>query len=190
MSATDAHPPAPDPREFRRVMGLFATGVAVVTAAVDARVHAMTANAVMSVSLDPLLVCVSVGKGARMNRFLEEAAGFALNILAEDQEALSRYFAGMWQAAEPPPYRLEPWVGGPRLEGCLASVGCARHQVVEAGDHRLFLGRVVALHRSQAPLRPLLFFAGAYHRLREPAHAARDPLEIWDPEAIRIYYGD
>ncbi len=171
-------------------MGLFATGVTVVTAAIEDRVHAMTANAVMSVSLDPLLVCVSVGKRARMNLFLEEAGAFALNILAEDQETLSRYFAGMWQAPEPPVYRLEPWVGGPRLVGSLASVGCTLHQVIEAGDHRLFLGEVQALYRSEAPLRPLVFFAGSYHRLREPARAARDPAEIWHPEAVHIYYGD
>ncbi len=187
---TDPQLQAPDPREFRRVMGLFATGVTVVTAAQDGQVHAMTANAVMSVSLDPLLVCVSVGKTARMNRFLEEAGGFALNILAEDQEALSRYFAGMWQAPTPPAFQLEPWVGGPRLVGSLASVGCTLHQVVEAGDHRLFLGRVLALHRTEGPLRPLLFFAGAYHRLRQPGHTARDPVEIWNPEAVRIYYGE
>ncbi len=182
--------PAPDPREFRRVMGLFATGVTVVTASVGDRTHAMTANAVMSVSLDPLLVCVSVGKSARMNRFLEEAGGFALNILAEDQEALSRYFAGMWQDPQPPPYRLEPWVGGPRLVGSLASVGCAVHQVVEAGDHRLFLGRVLALYRSERPLRPLVFFAGGFHRLQAAAPAARDPLEVWRPEEVRIFYED
>jgi flavin reductase (DIM6/NTAB) family NADH-FMN oxidoreductase RutF len=169
-------------------MGLFATGVTVVTAAVDDRVHAMTANAVMSVSLDPLLVCVSVGRGARMNRFLEEAGRFALNILAEHQEDLSRYFAGMWQGPQPPEYRFVPWAGGPRLEGALASVGCVVDQVVEAGDHRLFLGRVVALHRSEGPWRPLVFFAGGYHRLQSPAEAARDPLEIWRPEEVRIFY--
>lgn len=169
-------------------MGLFATGVTVVTAAVGERTHAMTANAVMSVSLDPLLVCVSVGKGARMNQFLEEAGGFALNILAEGQEDLSRYFAGMWQQPAPPDYRFVPWVGGPRLEGTLASVGCTVAQMVEAGDHRLFLGRVLALHRSEGPLRPLVFFAGGYHRLREAVPAARDPLEIWPPEEARIFY--
>lgn len=171
-------------------MGLFATGVTVVTASLGERTHAMTANAVMSVSLEPLLVCVSVGRGTRMNRFLEEAGGFALNILAQDQEALSRYFAGMWQEPQPPRYRFVPWVGGPRLEGALASVGCAVDRVVQAGDHRLFLGRVLALHRSEAPLRPLLFFAGSYHRLPVAAEAAQDPREIWPPEEARIFYED
>lgn len=180
----------PDSREFRRVMGLFATGVTVVTAALGERTHAMTANAVMSVSLDPLLVCVSVGRTARMNQFLEEAGGFAVNILSEDQEDLSRYFAGMWQRPAPPDYRFVPWVGGPRLEGALASVGCSLYRVVEAGDHRLFLGQVRALHRSQGPWRPLLFFAGAYHRLPRAASTVRDPLEVWPPEEAHIFYGD
>ncbi|MER3456838.1 MAG: flavin reductase [candidate division GAL15 bacterium] len=169
-------------------MGLFATGVTVVTASAGDHTHAMTANAVMSVSLDPLLVCVCVGRQARMNRFLEEAGGFVLNILSEHQESLSRYFAGMWQPPEPPPYRFVPWVSGPRLEGALASVGCSVYQILEAGDHRLFLGQVLALHRGEGPLRPLVFFAGGYHRLREAAFAARDPLEIWKPEEVRIFY--
>lgn len=178
-----------DPREFRRVMGLFATGVTVVTTQTPQRTHGMTANAVMSVSLEPLLVCVSVDRRARMNALLEEAGGFAVNILADDQEPLARYFAGQWQGA-PPRYELEPWVGGPRLGGCLAAVGCALDGIYAGGDHRLFLGRVLALYRREGNLSPLLFFAGQYHRLPHPAPAARDPVEVWRPEDVQIYYGD
>ncbi len=150
-----------DPREFRRVMGLFATGVTVMTAQMPDRVHGMTANAVMSVSLEPLLVCVCVDRRARMNTFAEQAGGFAINILSRDQEPLARYFAGQWKG-EPPPYRLEPWVGGPRLEGCLAAVGCVLEGIYPGGDHRLFIGRVLALYRQEDRLDPLVFFAGRY----------------------------
>ncbi len=91
-----------------------------------------TSNAVMSVSLEPLLVCVCVDRRARMNAFAEQAGGFAINILSRDQEPLARYFAGQWEGA-PPPYRLEPWVGGPRLEGCLAAVGCVLEGIYPGG---------------------------------------------------------
>jgi flavin reductase (DIM6/NTAB) family NADH-FMN oxidoreductase RutF len=181
-------PRLPDPTEFRRVMGLFATGVTVVTAHAGTDMHAMTASAVMSVSLDPLLVCVSVGRRARMDGFLLRAGGYALNILSEDQQALSQFFAGTWPHASPPEYRLEPWVGGPRLVGCVAAVGCQVDRVLEGGDHHLFLGRVLALHRAEGPLNPLLFFGGRYHRLREPTVTPRDPIELWNPEEVQIFY--
>jgi flavin reductase (DIM6/NTAB) family NADH-FMN oxidoreductase RutF len=178
----------PDPTEFRRVMGLFATGVTVVTVQAGAEMHGMTANAVMSVSLDPMLVCVSVGQRARMHGILMQAGGFALNILSEDQQALSQFFARAWPHASPPEYRLEPWVGGPRLVGCVAAVGCQVDRVLEGGDHHLFLGRVLTLYRADGPLDPLLFFGGRYHRLREPAKAPRDPIEVWNPEEVQIFY--
>jgi flavin reductase (DIM6/NTAB) family NADH-FMN oxidoreductase RutF len=178
----------PDPTVFRRMMGLFATGVTVITAQVADEIHGMTANAVMSVSLDPLLLCVSVSRTARMNEFLKGAGGFALNILSEDQQALSQFFAGAWRHASPPEYRLQPWVGGPRLVGCLAAAGCRIDAVLDGGDHHLFLGRVLALHRTEGPLLPLLFFGGHYHRLREPAGTPRDPIEVWNPEEVQIFY--
>lgn len=179
---------APDPAEFRRVMGLFATGVTVVTAEADGEVHGMTANAVMSVSLDPLLVCVSVGRRARMDGFLQRARAYAVNILSEDQQALSRYFAGAWPHPAPPEHRLERWVGGPRLVGCLAAAGCRVQTVLDGGDHRLYVGRVLALYRGEGRLSPLLFFGGRYHRLREPEAAPRDPVEVWNPDEVRIFY--
>ncbi len=181
-------PRPPDPTEFRRMMGLFATGVMVVTAQVDGEMHGMTANAVMSVSLDPLLVCVSVSRSARMNGVLHQAGGFALNILSADQQALSQYFAGAWKHASPPEYRFEPWVGGPRLVGALAAAGCRTERILDGGDHHLFLGQVLALHQPDGSLNPLLFFGGRYHRLREPAGAPRDPIEVWNPEEVRIFY--
>lgn len=181
--------PPVDPKEFRRLMGLFATGVTVITAETDEGVHGMTANAVMSVSLDPLLVCVSVDRRARLNRFLEASRGFAINILADGQRHLSQFFAGLWQGP-PPEYRVQTWVGGPRLLGCLASIGCAVDDVLDGGDHRLFLGRVLAVHRSDAQLSPLLFFGGRYHKVPEPEMAPRDPVEVWRPEEVQIFYGE
>src|SRR3989449_7434507 len=154
-----------DPKAFRRVLGLFATGVTVVAAQHEDEIHGMTANAVTSVSLDPLLVLVCVGKHARMNQFIQGAGGFSINVLAEDQEPLSRYFSGAWPHQAPPEFRFVPWPGGPRLVGALAAMGCVVDRRVEAGDHSIVLGRVVALHEDGQHPRPLLFYGGGSLRV-------------------------
>ncbi|HXF83046.1 MAG TPA: flavin reductase family protein [bacterium] len=177
---------APDARAFRRIMGRFATGVTVLGAAHDGEVHGMTANAVTSVSLQPLLILVCIARTARMMSFIERAGGFSVNILSRDQEALSRYFAGAWGAASPPEFRFVPWEGGPRLVGALAALGCRVERLVEAGDHWIVLGRVQALHEGDPAAEPLLFYGGAYRRL-SPVEAAPAP-EAWGDDAVQIYY--
>jgi flavin reductase (DIM6/NTAB) family NADH-FMN oxidoreductase RutF len=169
-------------------MGLFATGVTLVAAQHGDEIHGMTANAVTSVSLDPLLVLVCVAKGARMNRFMQNAGGFSINILSEDQEALSRYFAGSWNPPAPPEFRFAPWEGGPRLVGCLASVGCLTDRFIEAGDHWIVVGQVVALHQGDPTARPLTFLGGRYRRLTE-AEGPAVP-EAWSDDAVQIYYDE
>ena len=112
-----------DLQEFRQTIGAFATGVTVIAADVEGEVHAMTANAVSSLSLDPLLLLVCLGKQTRMSALLERTNGFSINILREEQQALSNFFAGAWKQDSPPPFRFVSWEGGPRLEGCLAALG-------------------------------------------------------------------
>lgn len=168
-------------------MGLFATGVTVVAAQHGKDVHAMTANAVTSVSLDPLLVLVCIARPARMMRVIEQAGGFSVNILSEDQEVLSRYFAGAWKAARPE-FRFVPWAGGPRLMGALASVGCTAERTVPGGDHWIVLGRVVAVQDGDPAARPLLFFGGAYRRLTEREVAAAP--DLWTEQAVQIYHDE
>jgi flavin reductase (DIM6/NTAB) family NADH-FMN oxidoreductase RutF len=79
--------------EYRRLVGCFATGVTIITAAQNEEVRGMTANAVTSVSLDPLLLLVCVDKQTITHQFMEESHAFAVNILAEDQEQVSRALA-------------------------------------------------------------------------------------------------
>jgi flavin reductase (DIM6/NTAB) family NADH-FMN oxidoreductase RutF len=166
MRSNDA--PVVDAREFRRVIGLFATGVSVVAVQAGEDVRGMTANALMSVSLDPLLVCVSVDRRTRMNQLLDHSSAFTINVLHKDQEPLSRFFAGQWKQSVPPEYHFKPWLGGARLEGCLAALACQVHEVLEGGDHRLFLARVIGLSQTEGSLSPLLFFGGQYHCVRTP----------------------
>ncbi len=174
-------------RDFRSTMALFATGVTVLSVQTEDGVHGMTANAVTSVSLDPLLVLVCIDKRSRMAEEIKQAEGFGLNILRQEQRALSDYFAGSWEAETPPAFRFVPGEAGPRLEGCLASINCELEKTFEGGDHWVVLGRVVDLHRGIEPLRPLLFYGGRYMQIRtedpEPA-----PDLGWVDRPVLVYY--
>lgn len=154
-----------DAKNFRQTMGQFATGVTVVITQAGAETHAMTANSVTSVSLDPLLLLFCPSKTADLALALDRTTGFTLNILSESQADLSAYFAGLWKAPAPPPFEFVPWAGAPRLDGCLASLACQVQQVVDGGDHWIVIGRVVDLYRGAEPRRPLIFFGGQYRRL-------------------------
>lgn len=153
---------------FRQVMGHFATGVTVVTTRLGGEYHGMTANAVCSVSLDPLLVLVCVDKEAHTHHYLAESGIFALNILAEDQEHLSRWFASEERLNAPEPLGGAPFctavTGAPLLDGCLAHLDCRVTARYEGGDHTIFVGRVEAAEiNGERP--PLLFFRGRYASL-------------------------
>lgn len=154
-----------DPKQFREVAGLFATGVTIVVAEVEGQVHAMTANSVTSVSLDPLLMLFCPSRKARIAQALAGLSRFSINILTQDQQALSSYFAGGWKDSPPPPFRFVDSAAGPRLEGALASIGCRTHSISEAGDHYLVIGEVISLHQGVMPHQPLLFVAGRYRRV-------------------------
>jgi len=180
-------PAAPEARRFRDTMGLFATGVAVIVAHADGEVLAMTANAVSSVSLDPMLVMFCPGKKSKFARHVTRLSGFSINILRHEQEALSTYFAGGWKEA-PPPFRLVPSHCAPRLEGSLASIGCAPWRVDEVGDHWMVIGKVLELHTGIPPHHPLLFHSGRYRHLDFGQGAAAPDLADVRDEPAHIYY--
>jgi flavin reductase (DIM6/NTAB) family NADH-FMN oxidoreductase RutF len=164
-----------DSRTFRAACGSFATGVAVITAkGAEGELVGFTANSFTSVSLDPALVLFSLGREANCLPTFEKAGHFAINILAEDQRALSQRFADpdsdKWEGIA-----FDLWTtGAPIIEGTLANLECRTETVLDGGDHRLFLGRVLRLGCREG--RPLLFFRGAYHALGpglgEPEHPA------------------
>lgn len=157
--------PSVDPKEYRRVIGQFPTGVSIVAVEVEGAIHGMTVNALTSVSLTPVLLLVCIDKRAKMARFLEKATGFSVNILREDQQALSTYFAGGWKEEKPPPFRFVAWDSAPRLEGCAAAIACRPFNRIDGGDHWIVLGEVVALHLGIEPRHPLVFHGGKYRRL-------------------------
>ena len=146
-------------------MGLFATGVTVVTTAHDGQVRGMTANSVTSVSLEPLSVLVCVNREAITHRILAGAGVFCVNILSDAQEALSRACA----RPDTPeadlqgvPYR--PGItGAPIIEGALAYLDCRVAASLEFGTHTIFVGETIDLGATEG--RPLLFYRGAYAQL-------------------------
>lgn len=154
-----------DTLAFRRTMGLFATGVAVLaTTTPQGEPIGMTANAIASVSLDPMLLLVCVDKKARIASHLLNNATFSLSFLHEEQAPLSDLFAGRWKGA-PLDFRFEPWGDTVRLADCIAAVGCRQHQVLEGGDHWIVIGEVTALYRAEGTPAPLIFYGGLYRSL-------------------------
>lgn len=148
------------PQDFKQALGRFASGVTVIAVRDGESQRGMTASAFLSVSLDPPLVLVSVGKKAQMHAHLQAGNDWSASILAHDQSAHSGHFAG-YGAAD---VQWEAGVDGPpHLGGALAWVQCVPFAAHDAGDHTLFVGRVVAAgHRDGVPL---VYAQGKYRDL-------------------------
>jgi flavin reductase (DIM6/NTAB) family NADH-FMN oxidoreductase RutF len=151
---------------FRSAMGRFPTGVALLTSGSGADAEAVTINCLMSVSLDPLLVGVGVGRGGRILGRMAAGGGFAVNMLAADQRDLSKLFATHDRpTGEAAMRRLGAVVGvtgNAVVPSALASVECEPYAALPGGDHILLLGRVVAIHGDDADAPPLVFHRSRY----------------------------
>jgi flavin reductase (DIM6/NTAB) family NADH-FMN oxidoreductase RutF len=154
-----------DGQAQRRIMGRFATGVTVVTTRLEDHLCGMTANAVASLSLDPPLVLVSVDKKAHIHGCLKQSRCFAVNVLTEAQEALSRRFAQTGPKEFGDLALATAVTGAPILAEALAYVDCRLFEMLPGGDHDLFIGEIVAGDARDG--RPLLFYGGRYARLVE-----------------------
>jgi len=155
-------------RQFREALGRFATGVTIITVALDGgEVHGMTANAFTSVSLDPLLVLVCVHQDARTHGMLHKKKRFGINVLAESQQGLSEYFARALDRQEPSEIEARFTTtrhGTPVLEGGLAYLECRLQSATVAGDHTVFIAEVEELMVAREG-EPLLFYCGKYRKL-------------------------
>src|ERR1700747_918715 len=144
--------------DFRRAMGLFATGVTVITVDYEGEVQGMTANAFASVSLDPLLVLVCVDQKARTHAHLHARKRFGINILAEQQRRISEHYAqpdrDSGRAEQETGARFERTEHGtPVLQGALAYLECRLKTAEDAGDHTIFIAEVEkVVVRSGEPL--------------------------------------
>lgn len=148
---------------FRQVMGRFASGVTVVTTATGTRLAGLTVSSFASLSLEPPLVLICIDRQAGSHAAIAEAGQFAVNILSEGQEYLSRRFA----SDEPNKftagtYQLSPR-GLPLINGALAQIECTLHSALPGGDHTIYVGVVVAAQCTNQ--RPLLYYRSGYHTL-------------------------
>lgn len=160
--------PAVDTAEFRRIVGQFATGVTVVTTGIEGTIHGMTANAFASLSLDPPMVLVCVDLDAGLHELLPQSRTFAVNVLAEGQEDLSRWFASKrrpegYDQFDGITWWPSPVTGSPLLEGGLVYLDCEVADILKGGDHSIFLGGVRDLGELGGKA-PLLWYEGSYYR--------------------------
>ena len=156
----------PDPELFREVFGRFATGVAVITGSGPAGTGGMTANALCSLSLDPLLALVCFENEARTLPIVCEAGRFGVNVLSARQRQIAGVFASKLpeqQKLDGVPHRLVE--GAPVIEGALAWAVCELRELIAGGDHTIAIGEVIALGLGDGD--PLLWYTGRYRVLRD-----------------------
>ena len=159
VSCDDGQDPA---IALRRTLGMFATGVTVITALQSEQVHGMTANAFMSVSLAPPLVLISVDRRTKMCAMLHEGMHYGVSVLGDTQAELSDRFAGRPGDDLPQP-KFVIVRETPLVEGALAHFVARVERSYWGGDHSLFLGRVEYARQNEGT--PLLFHGGRYERL-------------------------
>lgn len=173
-AARKANVLSPDQLAFRRTMGAFATGVAVLTTHWQGSNYGMTVNSLTSLSLDPCLLLVCVVKGSVTGQAIAERRAFGISLLANDQQDVSSRFVG------PVPDRFKGFDfitsenGVPLVPGALAHFDCSVYDIHEGGDHDIVIGHVDSCHAHHGD--PLLFFRGGYggfqnKRLPEPQTA-------------------
>ncbi len=156
-----------DADTYRSALGLWVTGVTIITARAGDEIHGMTASDFAGVSLDPPLVMVCADKQANTLGVIEKGRNLCVNLLASDQHTLSNKFAS----------KKEEWTrfegldcataktGAPLIPGALASLDCELVALHEAGDHVIVVGQVeeVVLGRGD----PLVYYTGGYRGLAE-----------------------
>jgi flavin reductase (DIM6/NTAB) family NADH-FMN oxidoreductase RutF len=156
-----------DKGSFRHAMSHFASGVTIMTTTAAGRMHGMTVSAFASQSLDPLLILVSVERSTTMHRLVMESRAFAINILGERGEGTARFFADNARLDGPEfsegGYELGV-TGAPILEEATAYLEATLDRTLEAGDHTIMVGRVVAL-KVVRDAAPLLYYRSGYRGL-------------------------
>jgi flavin reductase (DIM6/NTAB) family NADH-FMN oxidoreductase RutF len=168
-----------DTKQFRNALGRFASGITVLTAEYEGQTHGMTANAFVSVSLDPPLILVSLDNRSNMHKILPVTRRFGISVLAEDQEPLSNHFAG--RTVPGLHLRFVHRNDLPLIGGAVAYFVVSVMDIHPAGDHTLYISLVEHFEANDG--RPLLFHAGRYRHMREekgkPAQWPEDELTLF-----------
>jgi flavin reductase (DIM6/NTAB) family NADH-FMN oxidoreductase RutF len=165
--------PEVSPDDFKGALGSWASGVTVVTTKLDGLVYGITVSSFASLSIDPLLITVSLADSNHLPGMIKKSKQFAVSILASDQQDISAYFAQSGrdpQTAFDTPVKVRPWhTGSPIVEGAIAHLDCELEQAIQGGDHTIAIGRVVGA--AFDPTRqPLVYFRRAYRSVSEVSH--------------------
>ena len=155
-----------DAESLRRALRRFASGVTVVTVNHDGELHGMTASSFASVSLQPPLILVCLDKASRTRGLILEKGSFAVNVLAGDQEDVSRSFSRRGTKPFGELGHRPGTAGDPLLEGAIAWIECRLSEMVEAGDHDIFVGEVLSCADHDGT--PLLYYDQRYRSLSDP----------------------
>lgn len=168
--------PHVDSDRYRDVLGRFVTGITVVTTASEeegGQPFGTTVNAFNSVSLDPPLVLITIGRERSILPVIARNGRFAVNILAEDGQELSDCFAGAPSRLPRSAFCEAAYRTGanglPILDGAAAWIECRLERTIEAGDHTIYLGRVLDLGCDEADRWPLLYYRRRYLRIERAA---------------------
>ncbi|TDD81041.1 flavin reductase [Actinomadura darangshiensis] len=158
-----------DPDLFRRAVGRFPTGVAIVTTVADGTDHAMTVNAFSSVSLDPLLVLFCAEKVARFHDIVLGTGRWAVSVLTDEMRDASQWFATRGRMLDG---QLEGWehtrgpaTGAAVFAGAAAALECRTRAVHDGGDHSIVVGEVLTVDLPDHPAAPLIYHEGGYRSL-------------------------
>jgi 3-hydroxy-9,10-secoandrosta-1,3,5(10)-triene-9,17-dione monooxygenase reductase component len=167
---------------FREAISHFATGVTVVTTVHDGRPAGMTASAVCSLSLDPVLLLVCVDNRLPTHTAIEHSRRFAVNVLGENDAELALRFA------RPAPdkfagVKLVEGADPPVLEDAIAHFVCEVEERLPGGDHSIFVGRVVSCAATHGR-RPLLYFRSSFGVIRDPQAEFLDQAAEWDAASL------
>jgi 3-hydroxy-9,10-secoandrosta-1,3,5(10)-triene-9,17-dione monooxygenase reductase component len=174
-----AAPPSLDSQAYREVLGRFVTGVTVVSTlertGSGEQPWGTTVNSFTGVSLDPPLVLVSIGRSRAIHPIIGRTGHFGVNVLGEGSQTLSDCFAGAPSAMPKEAFCGAGWepseLGLPLLEAAIAFVGCEVERTIEAGDHTLYIARVLETAVRDEPGWPLLYFRRRYLRIEHGALA-------------------
>lgn len=158
-----------DPAAFRLAAGRIPTGILVISTSVGAVPHSMTVSAFSSVSLDPVLVLFCAEKIARFHDAVLAAGSWAVSVLDEDSEKISRWLATRGRPLagqlDGVTYHPGPLTGAPILDSALSALECRTTAVHDGGDHSIIVGEVIGVTPPRPDGRPLLYYAGRYRRL-------------------------
>ncbi len=156
-----------DPKEQRRIVGRFATGVTVVSTLAEGETWGMTANSFTSLSLNPPLVLVNVIRDSATDQYLAASRCFAVSILSDKQEDLSIRFSGPGPRDFSDLNVKTAVTGCPVLVDALGWVDCRVVEIFNGGDHHIYLGEIVAGETHEHDHKPLLFYSGKYRVLAD-----------------------